>query len=398
MRLGIDVGGTNTDAVLVSKGTVIVSAKRPTTSDVSSGIINATRSVLEAVGQEAARISRVTIGTTHFANAFVERKGLLEVAVIRLAGASAAAVPPMSGWPNDLRERIAGVSFQLSGGYEFDGRENTPFDEQAIRKAARAIREAGQDYVAISCVFAPICRNMEERAAAIVREEVPGISVTTSGSIGRIGFLERENATIINASLIGIARRVMRSIDDALGSLGIRAPCYVTQNDGTVVSSSYAADVPVLTFGSGPTNSMRGAAFLTGMQDAIVMDVGGTTTDIGALVNGFPRESSIAVDIGGIRTNFRMPDILSLGLGGGTRIHVDESNAGIRIGPDSVGYRLLEDSFLFGGATRPVRFALDRLRRHWRLPLVEWEYRSGGQSRPRRPRSPLCRYVTEGGR
>ena len=111
MRLGIDVGGTNTDAVLVSKGTVIVSAKRPTTSDVSSGIVDATRSVLEAVGQEAARISRVTIGTTHFANAFVERQGLLKVGVIRLAGASAGAVPPMSGWPRDLREQIGGSAF-----------------------------------------------------------------------------------------------------------------------------------------------------------------------------------------------------------------------------------------------------------------------------------------------
>jgi len=84
--------------------------------------------------------------------------------------------------------------------------------------------------------------------------------------------------------------------------MGIRAPMYVSQNDGTLISADYAARFPVLTFGSGPTNSMRGAAFLTGLQDAIVMDVGGTTTDVGALVNGFPRESSIAVDVGGVRS------------------------------------------------------------------------------------------------
>lgn len=351
MRLGIDVGGTNTDAVLVSKGTVIVSAKRPTTPDVSGGIVNATRGVLAAAERDAAKISRVVIGTTHFANAFVERKGLLKVAAIRLAGNAAAAIPPMSGWPRDLKEQIAGASFQLSGGYEYDGRVNTPLDERAIRNAAKQIRDLGLKSVAISCVFAPICREMEEQAAAIVRDEIPGVSVTTSGSVGRIGFLERENATIINASLISIARRVMQSIDEALVTLGVHAPCYVTQNDGTVVSSRYASEVPVLTFGSGPTNSMRGAAFLTGMQDAIVMDVGGTTTDIGALVHGFPRESSIAVDIGGIRTNFRMPDILSLGLGGGTRIRIDPSGSDIEIGPDSVGYSLLEESYLFGGST-----------------------------------------------
>lgn len=349
MRLGIDVGGTNTDAVLVSNGCVICSAKRPTTSDISSGIVNATGAVLQAARQDTARISRVTIGTTHFANAFVERKELRKVAVIRLAGSAAAAVPPMSGWPQDLKRQIAGISLQLSGGYEFDGRENTPFDERAIRDAAKKIRDAGLEAVAISCVFAPIRRDMEERAAAIFREEAPELSLTTSGTIGRLGFLERENATIINASLTGIARRIMKSIDDALATLGIHAPCYVTQNDGTVLSSSYASNVPVLTFGSGPTNSMRGAAFLTGIQDAIVMDVGGTTTDIGALVHGFPRESSIAVEIGGIRTNFRMPDILSLGLGGGTRIRI--KGADLEIGPDSVGYRLLEEAYIFGGST-----------------------------------------------
>ena len=117
----------------------------------------------------------------------------------------------------------------------------------------------------------------------------------------------------------------------------------MSQNDGTLISAAYAARFPVLTFGSGPTNSMRGAAFLTGMRDAIVMDVGGTTTDIGALVNGFPRESSLAVDIGGVRTNFRMPDILSIGLGGGS-IVVDEA-----IGPESVGFALTERGLVFGG-------------------------------------------------
>lgn len=351
MRLGIDVGGTNTDAVLVSDDSVVASAKCPTTSDVSSGIVNATRGVLEAARLDASNIVRVVIGTTHFANAFVERKGLQKVAVIRLAGNSAAAIPPMSGWPKDLKECVSGASYQLPGGYEFDSREISPFDERAVRRAAVAIRDQGIDAVAISCVFAPICRDMEQHAAAIVREEVPGASVTTSATIGRIGFLERENATVINASLNAIARIIMGSIDEALRKLGINAPCYVTANDGTVATSRFASEFPVLTFGSGPTNSMRGAAFLTGFEDAVVMDVGGTTTDIGALVRGFPRESSVAVDIGGVRTNFRMPDILSVGLGGGSRIRLGTNGTGVGVGPDSVGYRLLEESYVFGGST-----------------------------------------------
>ncbi len=351
MRLGIDVGGTNTDAVLVSQGAVVATAKRPTTADVSSGIVDATRAVLRETDLAGQRIERVIIGTTHFANAFVEQKDLLKVAVVRLAGKAAAAVPPMSGWPAPLKQQVAGPCFQLAGGYEFDGRENSVFDESAVRKAAQEIRARGIKSVAISCVFSPLRAEMERRAADIFREEMPGVSLTTSASIGRIGFLERENAAIINSSLLGIGRKIMRSIDEALPALGIHAPCYIAQNDGTVATSGYASDFPVLTFGSGPTNSMRGAAFLTGIQDAIVIDVGGTTTDIGALVHGFPRESSIAVEIGGVRTNFRMPDILSLGVGGGSRIRVPADGQGLTVGPDSVGFRLLQEAMVFGGET-----------------------------------------------
>lgn len=351
MRLGIDVGGTNTDAVLVSGRTVLASAKRPTTTDVSGGIVNATRAVIEAASIRAGDIAGVMIGTTHFVNALVERRGLLEVGVMRLAGAAAEALPPMSGWPDDLKRCIGGMSFQLPGGYEFDGRENTAFDERAVRDAAHELRRAGLRSVAISCVFAPINASMERRAAALVKEVAPEISVTVSSALGRIGFLERENATILNAALSRMARHVMTSFSAAFAEMGIRAPLYVSQNDGTLISAQYAAEFPVLTLGSGPTNSMRGAAFLTGIQDAIVMDVGGTTTDIGALVNGFPRESSIAVNIGGVRTNFRMPDILSLGLGGGTRIHLNGDGSLRDVGPDSVGHRLARDAYLFGGST-----------------------------------------------
>lgn len=351
MRLGIDVGGTNTDAVLVEGRTVLASAKRPTTADVSTGIVNATRAVLEAAGEGAAAVDSVMIGTTHFANALVERKGLLEVGVLRLAGSAGRALPPMTGWPDDLRRILGALTFQLPGGYEFDGREIAAFDESAVRHAAHKLRVAGVESVAISCVFAPINRAMEERAAEIVRAEVPGVAVTVSSALGRIGFLERENATIMNAALARVARHVMTSFVTAFADMGVRAPIYVSQNDGTLISAAAAARYPVLTIGSGPTNSMRGAAFLTGLEDAIVMDVGGTTTDIGALVNGFPRESSIAVDIGGVRTNFRMPDILSVGLGGGTRIHLDSAGKVRAVGPDSVGFRLLQEAYVFGGST-----------------------------------------------
>ncbi len=107
---------------------------------------------------------------------------------------------------------------------------------------------------------------------------------------------------------------------------------------------------PVYSFASGPTNSMRGAAFLSKRDEALVIDVGGTTTDIGSLRHGFPREANNVVEIGGVRTLFRMPDLLSLGLGGGRSYRVGaRPRRSLTLGPASVGYRLTEQALVFGG-------------------------------------------------
>jgi N-methylhydantoinase A/oxoprolinase/acetone carboxylase beta subunit len=152
----------------------------------------------------------------------------------------------------------------------------------------------------------------------------------------------------MNACLRELARTVIQSFRDALDRLGIEAPFYISQNDGTLMSSEFAEAYPVLTFASGPTNSMRGAAFLSGARDAVVVDIGGTTSDVGALQHGFPREASAEVEIAAVKTNFRMPDIVSIGLGGGSIVR---ENGGVEVGPLSVGYELTERSLVFGGDT-----------------------------------------------
>lgn len=359
MRIGVDVGGTNTDAVLMDGSAIWAWTKRPTSADVSGGVAAAIRAVLEEASVAPDAVGAVMIGTTHFANALIERNKLDAVGVLRLASPSGEALPPLTGWPEDLSRRIGDHIFLLPGGYEVDGREIAPFDADKVRAAALELKARGVRAVAITCAFAPVNAEMEARAAAILAQEYPEARVTVSSAIGRIGFIERENAAILNAALAELAASVMASFERALAELGIAAPLYISQNDGTLISAAQAAAFPVLTIGSGPTNSMRGAAFLTGVQDAIVMDVGGTTTDIGVLANGFPRESSIAVDIGGVRTNFRMPDILAIGLGGGTRVHLDPAlyaaaevpADALKVGPDSVGYRIAQEALVFGGAT-----------------------------------------------
>jgi N-methylhydantoinase A/oxoprolinase/acetone carboxylase beta subunit len=164
------------------------------------------------------------------------------------------------------------------------------------------------------------------------------MEVSLSSEVGRVGLLERENAAIMNASLRPLAATITSAFRRALAELGIAAPFYISQNDGTLMSADHMQRYPVLTFAAGPTNSLRGAAWLTGASDAIVVDIGGTTSDVGVLVARFPRQSTVHVDVGGVRTNFRMPDILSIGLGGGSLVR--ETPDGVTVGPDSVGFRL----------------------------------------------------------
>lgn len=352
MRIGVDVGGTNTDAVLMDDSRVVASTKKRTTEDVESGVIAAIGEVLSSAQMAAADVASVMIGTTQFTNALVERAQLDSVGVLRLASPSGEALPPFTGWPQDLAAQIRSGVFLLPGGFEVDGREISSLDEDLVRSAARSCREQGIRSIAISSVFAPINASMEKRAAAIVQASYPEAVVSLSSDIGRIGLVERENSVILNAALVSLARRVTTSFERALTALKITAPLYISQNDGTLITAHQAARYPIMTLGSGPTNSMRGAAFLTGLRNAIVMDVGGTTCDIGALANGFPRESTIAVDIGGVRTNFRMPDILAIGLGGGTCISTETASiTQPSVGPGSVGYRITQESMIFGGET-----------------------------------------------
>jgi Hydantoinase/oxoprolinase N-terminal region/Hydantoinase/oxoprolinase len=259
-RIGIDVGGTNTDAVLLEEDAVAAAVKTPTTPDVTTGITRALAALL-AQAPAARGAHAAMIGTTHFTNAVVERRDLGRVAAVRIGLPSGASLPPFVDWPEDLAALVRGEVVMLEGGHEFDGRPLVPFDGKGMREASRRIRTAGIRSVAISAVFSPLNPSGEEEAAAIIREECPDVAVTLSHRLGRIGLLERENAALLNACLIELARKTTRAFTDALRASGIRAPLYLTQNDGTVMRAEVAETYPVYSFASGPTNSMRGAAF-----------------------------------------------------------------------------------------------------------------------------------------
>jgi N-methylhydantoinase A/oxoprolinase/acetone carboxylase beta subunit len=350
IKIGIDVGGTNTDAVVMEGGKVIGSVKAPTSPDVMAGVSAALAGALRQSGVEAAGVDVVMLGTTHFTNAVVQRRDLAPTAAVRLGLPATAALPPMVDWPEDLREAIGNHAFLAHGGHEFDGRPITPLDPDELARIGAEIARRGIRTIAVSSVFSPVNTEVERRAGEILAAAVPGAHISLSSDIGRIGLLERENAAIMNACLRDLSRIVMNAFRQALDRTGIKGRFFLTQNDGTLMDASFAERFPVLTFASGPTNSMRGAAFLSGVQEAIVIDIGGTTTDVGALHKGFPRQASVAVEVGGVRTNFRMPDVFSIGLGGGSLV-VEDAGGGVTVGPRSVGYRLTSDALCFGGAT-----------------------------------------------
>jgi N-methylhydantoinase A/oxoprolinase/acetone carboxylase beta subunit len=344
-KIGIDVGGTNTDAVLLEDASVLAAVKTPTTEDVTGGIRTALDLLLTQSAADRAAVRSVMIGTTHFTNAVIQRRSLQKIAAVRVGLPASASLPPFCDWPEDLAGIVDGGHHMIRGGHEYDGRPIVPFDAASMREVARTISDSGVRSVAISAIFSPLTSEAEEQAAGILCEVDPDLAVTLSHELGRLGLLERENVTLLNAALLDLAGRTTDAFVRALAESGISVPLYLTQNDGTIVNSAYAARVPVYSFASGPTNSMRGANFLSSLEDAIVADVGGTTTDVGCLRAGFPREANNVVEIGGVRTNFRMPDVLSIGLGGGSIVQEEP----LAVGPVSVGYELTRKARVFGG-------------------------------------------------
>jgi N-methylhydantoinase A/oxoprolinase/acetone carboxylase beta subunit len=334
---GIDVGGTNTDAVLVGDGEIIAWAKVPTTPDVYRGIVAALARI-----PEASAAVRVHIGTTAFTNALVERRELASAAALRLGRPVSESLPPMTDWPDDLRAAVHNRSYFIGGGREYDGRPISPLDHDEVARIAQELAQEGITQVAATTVFGTSYPEDEVRVAQWLATDNPALQFSLSHRIGRFGILERENATLLNAMLRPLASRTLAAYQSA-----VPANLFISQNDGMVAAGTRAAEAPIFTVASGPTNSLRGAAILGAAREAIVLDVGGTTTDAGIVHLGYPQTAGLDLTVAGVRTNFRMPDLLSVGIGGGSLVDLDRGT----VGPWSVGFRLTERALVFGGDT-----------------------------------------------
>lgn len=340
--IGIDIGGTNTDGVVVdSNGTIVCAQKVTTTYPVDEGFAQ----VLNSLAPRAGQVRRICIGTTHAMNALLTQNNLDRVGLIRIVGQ-----PPLidaaSDWPEPTRRAILCGVETVSGGFECDGRASATLDRDEVEVAIRTLLSKGAQALAVVGAFAPLFPE-QELATLAIAQRLCMLPVTLSYQLGGIGFIERENAAIVNATLGSAVNNGFSRLHEIARSFGLDCPLYLTQNNGTLLSVEEALRFPIKTIAAGPANSCVGAARLSGYDDAIVVDVGGTSTDVGVVSGGFVRRSFANANIGGIALNFAMPDVLSVGIGGGSLVRVE--NGSVQVGPQSLGAQTLTQSRAFGG-------------------------------------------------
>lgn len=339
--IGLDIGGTNTDAVLIDQDKRLITGVKIQTS--SEGVEEAIRSLLLKTKVTPQTIKRIFLGTTQATNALLERKDLYKVGIVRIAGQKPQVYPSCYLWPDDLRKAVLAGSVTIDGGFQCNGKPITPFSSAQAAFAIQQLVDLGSESIAVVGVFSPLNNEHEQAVAQLVQ----GIPVSRSSDVGGVGFIERENSTVLNAALKKVIKTGLSSLKSICHSLDLTCPLFITQNDGSLITIEQAMEYPVLTISAGPTNSFRGGAMLAGMEDAIVVDIGGTSTDIGLISKGVPRSSLNTSMIGGIRLNFPMPDVVSIGLGGGSLITINEQ--GYHMGPHSVGNNLTNLAQSFGG-------------------------------------------------
>ncbi len=329
--IGLDTGGTYTDAALLdtATGTVRVTGKSLTTrDDLSIGVGGAIRRVLEDFDGGAADIGLVSLSTTLATNAVVEgvggRVGLLmigfdETSLQRANLARALGQDPV---------------FFINGGHSADGAPQAKLDEAAIRKAVKATESEVSAY-AVAGHFGTRNPAHESRARDLLRD-LTNAPVTCSHELSSsLGGPRRALTALLNARLINLLDRLIAATEEIMAGEGLSCRLMVVKGDGSLLESSYARFRPVETLLSGPAASLAGAAFLAGSRTAMVADIGGTTTDIAILQNGAPRLKSDGALVGGWQTMVEAADIRTCGLGGDSEVTpVNRGTAGsLALGP-----------------------------------------------------------------
>lgn len=310
LGLGLDTGGTYTDAVLfdMGRGAVIAKAKALTTrDDLAVGIGNS----LRGFGPDALKnVSLVSLSSTLATNSIVEGKGC-RVGLICM------------GREFDRSMDVDAYAC-VRGSHDISGKEKEPLDEASLFNALEGMRDK-VDCVAVTGYMSVRNPGHEVRAAKAAAEMLKVPAVCGFQLSSGLGFNERAVTAVMNARLIPVIEDLIRSVRRVMCTNGIAAPLMIVRGNGSVMGESVALECPVETILSGPASSLTGARAMTGLDDAIVVDMGGTTTDIGVLRGGFPGIDREGATIGGYRTRVLAVEVSTSGMGGDSRIVIDGS-------------------------------------------------------------------------
>jgi N-methylhydantoinase A len=346
-RVGIDVGGTFTDAVMVTAdGRLHIAKVRSTPHDTSDGFLAGLAELARRADVDPRALAYLAHGTTVATNAIVQnrlgRAGLITTAgfrdVLEIGTQTRRAMYDL--WtpqpaPVIPRERC----YEAPGRIGSDGSEVTPLDEGAVRVAARALAAQAVEAVAVTLLFSFVNPAHEERVGEILAEELPGVPVALSSHVAPESreYL-RASTTALNAALLPVAGVYLRRLSDRLEADGVLAPLHLMQSNGGVTTVAAAAELPVALAASGPAAGVIGAARLgraVGEENLLTFDVGGTTADIALVVDGLP-QLRFDSEAGGHPINLPQIDVLSVGAGGGSIAAVDRFGS-LTVGPQSAG-------------------------------------------------------------
>jgi N-methylhydantoinase A len=350
-RLGVDVGGTFTDVLLVDEraGSTWRAKTSSTPHDQSVGVLHGIDKVCQQAGVDRAAIAHVLHGTTVATNAILEGKGatvglvttegfrqVLQIARSFVPGGLAGWII----WPKPEPLAALENTVEVPGRIASDGSVVRELDEDAARAQLRRLRDAGIEALAVSLINAFANDAHERRVGELAAEELPGIPVSLSSRVlPELREYERALTTVANGYVQPQVARYVANLGQQLAAEGVRAGLSILRSDGGLAVAAAAIAAPVTMLLSGPAGGVAGAVWVaeqSGYRDLLTFDMGGTSTDI-ALVQGLKPRVGRETKVGDLTVRAAAVDVRTVGAGGGSIAHVPELTKALRVGPQSAG-------------------------------------------------------------
>jgi N-methylhydantoinase A len=366
-RLGVDVGGTFTDILLIDEasGASYQAKTASTPGDQSIGVLRGIERACTAAGVSMAEIAEVLHGTTVATNAILEGKGarvglvttdgfrqVLQIARSFVPGGLAGWII----WPKPEPLAALENTVEVRGRIGADGSEVTALDEDDVRAKLRSLRPAGIEALSVSLINSYANPAHEQRVAELAAEELPDVPVSLSSSVlPELREYERTITTVANAAVQPHVARYVANIAAQLRSSGVDGRLCILRSDGGLVSADVAADNPVNLLLSGPAGGVTGATWVAeqaGYPDFLTFDMGGTSTDV-ALVQGLSPRVGRETTVGDLKVRATSVDVRTVGAGGGSIAHVPPLTQALRVGPQSAGAAPGPAAYAAGG-TEPT--------------------------------------------